>query len=159
MSVFQDNLRQYREKLGINAKDFAAQIGVKYTTYINYETQGREPRYDILIRIAAALNVSIDELLGHKSPSDYENYKKRLKQIGLDIYEEPDGKILVRLNEKGTKEHELVKAYEHMNLYEKGLPNRQALMQLVDNATAAIFQGPFRDAIMARLVLPWYYNT
>lgn len=159
MSVFQDKLRLYREKLGINAKDFAARIGVKYTTYINYETQGREPRYDILIKIAAALNVSIDELLGHKSPSDYENYKKRLKQIGLDIYEEPDGKILVRLNEKGTKEHELVKAYEHMNLYEKGLPNRQALMQLVDNATAAIFQGPFRDAIMARLVLPWYYNT
>jgi len=159
MGTFQENLRTFRERLGVNAKEFAAIIGIKYTTYLAYENDGREPKQETLCRIAAALNVSIDELLGHKSPSDYENYKKRLKQIGLDIYEEPDGKILVRLNEKGTKEHELVKAYEHMNLYEKGLPNRQALMKLVDNATAAIFQGPFRDAIMARLVLPWYYNT
>lgn len=66
MSTFQDNLRQYRERLGINAKDFAAQIGVKYTTYTAYENQGREPKYDTLCRIAAALHVSIDDLLGYK---------------------------------------------------------------------------------------------
>lgn len=154
-----DNMKAFREKLGLPRKEVAEKIGVSLSTYTNYEAGHRKPSIDVLPRIAAALNVSIDELLGHKSPSDYENCKKRLKQIGLDIYEEPDGKILVRLNEKGTKEHELVKAYEHMNLYEKGLTNRQTLMQLVDNATAAIFQGPFRDAIMARLVLPWYYNT
>ena len=63
---FQDNLRQYREKAGINAKDFAAQLGIKYTTYTAYENQGREPKYDVLCKIAAALHVSIDELVGYK---------------------------------------------------------------------------------------------
>ncbi|WP_303841626.1 helix-turn-helix domain-containing protein [Selenomonas ruminantium] len=63
---FQDNLRQYREKAGINAKDFAAQLGIKYTTYTAYENQGREPKYDVLCKIAAALHVSIDELMDYK---------------------------------------------------------------------------------------------
>lgn len=60
---FQDNLRKYREGLGITAKDFAAQIGLNYTTYANYENRGKEPKYDTLCKIASALNVSIDELL------------------------------------------------------------------------------------------------
>lgn len=35
--TFQDNLRHYREKAGYSqAKDFAAAIGVKYSTYIGY---------------------------------------------------------------------------------------------------------------------------
>ena len=63
---FQDNLRMYRERLGVNAKDFANQLEIKYTTYAGYENQGKEPKYDVLCKIAAALHVSIDELLGYK---------------------------------------------------------------------------------------------
>lgn len=65
MSDFQTNLRKYREGLGITAKDFAAQIGINYTTYANYENQGREPKYAILCKLAAALHVSTDDLLGY----------------------------------------------------------------------------------------------
>lgn len=60
---FQSNLRKYREGLGITAKDFAKQLGINYTTYANYENQGREPKYETLCKIAAALHVSIDDLL------------------------------------------------------------------------------------------------
>lgn len=88
MSAFQDNLRLYREKLGINAKDFAAQVGVKYTTYINYETQGREPRYDILIKIAAALHVSIDDLLGYQ-PDKVEYWITLVRRAGLMVERAP----------------------------------------------------------------------
>lgn len=71
MSVFSDNLRRYREAAGYSqAKDFAAALGVKYSTYIGYEAQGREPKYDILCKIAAALHVSTDELLGHTQPGE-----------------------------------------------------------------------------------------
>jgi transcriptional regulator with XRE-family HTH domain len=63
MSDFQTNLRKYREGLGITAKDFAAQIGLNYTTYANYENRGKEPKYDTLCKIASALGVSIDDLL------------------------------------------------------------------------------------------------
>ena len=62
---FQSNLRKYREGLGITAKDFAKQLGINYTTYANYENQGREPKYETLCKIAAALHVSIDDLLGY----------------------------------------------------------------------------------------------
>lgn len=64
MIAFQENLRRLRERAGITAKDFAEQIGIKYTTYMAYENEGREPKQETLCKIAAALHVSIDELLG-----------------------------------------------------------------------------------------------
>ena len=66
MSTFAENLRQYREAVGLTSKDLAAKIGIKYSTYSNYENQGREPNYDTLRKIAAALGVSIDSLLGYQ---------------------------------------------------------------------------------------------
>lgn len=64
---FKDNLKKYREKSGYTAKAFAKTINIAYTTYLTYENQGREPKFDTLIKIAAALHVSIDELLGYKA--------------------------------------------------------------------------------------------
>ena len=62
---FQDNLRRCREAAGFSsARAFAEHIGVPYTTYISYENKNAEPKYDTLCKIAAALNVSTDELLG-----------------------------------------------------------------------------------------------
>ena len=63
---FQDKLRYYRERSGISGKDFAAQLGIKYGTYNSYESAGKEPKYDTLCKIAAALHVSIDELLDYQ---------------------------------------------------------------------------------------------
>ncbi len=61
---FQENLRYYREKAGYSkAKDFAEKLGIAYGTYLPYENQGREPRYDMLVKIATLLNVSTDTLL------------------------------------------------------------------------------------------------
>ncbi|MGL5258257.1 MAG: helix-turn-helix domain-containing protein [Proteocatella sp.] len=61
---FSDNLRFYREKAGYSkAKDFAEKLGIAYGTYLPYENQGREPRYDMLVKIATLLNVSTDTLL------------------------------------------------------------------------------------------------
>lgn len=87
---FQENLRFYREKAGYKqAKDFAATIGMSYTTYIAYENQGREPKYETLLRIAEALNVSIDTLLGFKT-GKYEEYKRLLIEEGYPLEEKGD---------------------------------------------------------------------
>lgn len=95
--TFQDNLRHYREKAGYSqAKDFAAAIGVKYSTYIGYESQGKEPKYDTLRRIAEALNVSIDTLLGFSGVDRYEEYRQLLERSGCHVTERQDG-ILVTL--------------------------------------------------------------
>lgn len=64
--AFKDNLKAYRKDAGYTAKDFAKELGIAYTTYLTYENQGREPKYDILMKIADLLNVSIDDLLGYE---------------------------------------------------------------------------------------------
>lgn len=95
--TFQENLRHYREKAGYaQAKDFAAAIGVKYSTYIGYENQGREPKYDTLRRIAEALNVSIDTLLGFSGVDRYEEYRQLLERSGCEV-REGAGLVLVVL--------------------------------------------------------------
>ena len=86
---FQENLRAYREKAGYTAKEFAALLGLKYSTYAAYENQGREPKYETLCKIAAALHITTDELLGHELDK-YEKTFNRLKSLGFTI--EPNEK-------------------------------------------------------------------
>ena len=90
MSIFSDNLRKYREKTGKQAKEFAKEINVLYSTYANYEQGRSEPKIDTLIKIADCLNISIDKLLGYipkTAPNEYEYYKQWLlstNQIEID---------------------------------------------------------------------------
>lgn len=59
-----DKLKELRESTGLNKKDFAASLGVKYTTYNNYEVGTREPASDFLIMISKKFDVSIDYIMG-----------------------------------------------------------------------------------------------
>lgn len=61
-----EKLKEIRENLGLNKKEFAQYIGIKYTTYNGYETEAREPSSDFLILISEKFDVSIDYLLGLK---------------------------------------------------------------------------------------------
>lgn len=63
-------LKEIRERTGMNKKEFADYIGVKYTTYNNYETETREPASDFLILISNRFDVSIDYLLGLQVAKD-----------------------------------------------------------------------------------------
>ena len=87
--IFGENLRRLREQAGYKqAKEFAAVVGVPYTTYSSYEKLGREPRYEVLCKIAEALSVSIDELLGYNTPSEerdlFAECKTLIESIGMD---------------------------------------------------------------------------
>lgn len=74
-----ENLRLYRKATGMNAKTFATQvINMPYTTYAPYETGTREPTITNLCRIARALNVSIDDLVGYKPPAECKSAKNQL---------------------------------------------------------------------------------
>lgn len=90
---FKENLKQYREGLGITAKDFARQIGVRYTTYVNYENVGTEPKYETLIKIATALHVSIDDLLDYR-PNKLEYWIKFISRQGIDIETDKENVLL-----------------------------------------------------------------
>lgn len=61
----QDNLKLLRMKLGYNqAKDFAKFAGIPYSSYSAYE-RGSWPNEENLIKLARALKVSIDTLIGY----------------------------------------------------------------------------------------------
>lgn len=102
MRTFQENLKQFRERAGFTAKDFAAVIGCGYTTYLSYENEGREPRQETLCRIAAALDVSIDTLLGHAAPGEHARLVAYARACGLEV-SEADGMVIVRLTADGLE--------------------------------------------------------
>lgn len=93
-SKFAENLRSLRKKQGLNGKEFAQRLGLKYSTYMTYETtnpvKSRWPNEETLVKIAAALHVSVDELLGYTVPivGEYEKYKGWLESgYGLRVGE------------------------------------------------------------------------
>lgn len=77
---FQENLKYYREKSGYKtAKDFADVLNIPYTSYVAYENKGREPKYEMLCKIADLLEVSTDDLLGRTSNILGNNEDEQLK--------------------------------------------------------------------------------
>ena len=84
---FSENLRRYREQAGFkSAKEFADLLGIQYSTYVNYENSDREPRFDIVSKIAKALNISIDQLMGFEKPEDkIQRYRQKLQNLGFSV--------------------------------------------------------------------------
>lgn len=62
---FKQNLRYYREKAGLTSKEMASKLGIRYTTYLNYENLTSEPRYSMLLEICRILGRSPNDLLGY----------------------------------------------------------------------------------------------
>lgn len=64
---FHENLRYYREQAGYTTKELANLLNISANTYAGYEIREREPKYQMLCKIADLLKISTDELLGHSS--------------------------------------------------------------------------------------------
>lgn len=101
MSEFSKNLKKARINAGYStAKDFAKELGMKYTTYVAYENINREATYDVLIKIAEKLHTSPNELIGFPKEYEYErgfnngiteafNYLTRAMQSIKDAHMSP----------------------------------------------------------------------
>lgn len=57
-------IREIREAKGLQQKVLASNLGIKPNRLSQYETGAREPDLETLARIASALNVSVDDLMG-----------------------------------------------------------------------------------------------
>lgn len=64
--MFGEKLKEIREESKMTQKQLADKIGVNRATIAGYETKGKEPSYNTLIKIAQTLNCSLDYLLGYK---------------------------------------------------------------------------------------------
>ena len=69
--MISEKLKEIREKTHMNKKEFAEYIGIKYTTYNNYETGTREPSSDFLILISSKFAVIFPESCDTASSKSY----------------------------------------------------------------------------------------
>ncbi len=63
-------LRAAREASGKTQKQVARESGVTERTYLYYETKSMEPGAKTAIRIAQALNSTVEELFGAATPNN-----------------------------------------------------------------------------------------
>lgn len=63
-STFADRLRAIREGKGLSQTDLAEKSGLQPSAVSHFETGRRSPSFDNLRKLADALDVSIDYLLG-----------------------------------------------------------------------------------------------
>ena len=71
---FSTNLRTVRSKTGMTQKSLGEKIGVTSVTIGYWERGVRQPSFDLLLKIAEALDTSIDGLLG----------KERIDRMNID---------------------------------------------------------------------------
>ena len=62
--IFPDRLRMAREHRKLSQGELAERAGLQASAVSHFETAGRKPSFDNLRRLADALNVSTDYLLG-----------------------------------------------------------------------------------------------
>lgn len=81
-----NRIPELRRERGINMKQAAEQLGLPYTTYVNYEKGIRQPNSETLIELANFYNTSIDYMLGKSN--------NRIDEHTLDVVNEIDQDIL-----------------------------------------------------------------
>jgi transcriptional regulator with XRE-family HTH domain len=64
-----DRAKAIRERRGESREAVARRAEIPYTTYWRIETGQNSPSLDVLVRIAAALEVTLDELVGTDVPA------------------------------------------------------------------------------------------
>jgi len=85
--MFDDRLEKLRKNLGYSMRQMAGNLGMKYTTYVNYEKDIREPDSETLILFSKYFGVTVDYLLGL---SEIKNAPKLETQMTSEISELAD---------------------------------------------------------------------
>jgi len=62
--IFGEHLKNIRQSKNLTQKQLAELIGISERGIQNYEMGVRKPNFDIIIKLADALNISTDYLLG-----------------------------------------------------------------------------------------------
>lgn len=79
-----NKIKEYRKLKRMTQKELGEKIGVKHNTVSGYENGTNEPEQDILFKIAAALDVSINDLFP-ETRSDTTNIRRRKKGVRTPV--------------------------------------------------------------------------
>ncbi|WP_054509055.1 LexA family transcriptional regulator [Chryseobacterium sp. ERMR1:04] len=135
MSIFSDNIRLLRGKLGITQRELSEQITITTSRYISYENARSKPPVDILIRISRLFHVSIDLLLSVdliKYPLD-------------DMLKLPDNRIVlpVVVDQNGNESIEIIPQKASMG-YLRGYSDPDYIESLDTISLPFLKNGKFR---------------
>lgn len=62
-----NRIQELRTARNLNMRKVATDLGIPYTTYVNYDKGDREPNSEMLVRLADYFNVSVDFLIGRSA--------------------------------------------------------------------------------------------
>jgi len=65
--IFGEKLMELRKDRNLSRREFAEKLGINEFTLRGYELEGREPKYDLLVKISDFFHISIDDLLKEKT--------------------------------------------------------------------------------------------
>jgi transcriptional regulator with XRE-family HTH domain len=74
-------LRALREAAGLSVRELARQIDEQHTNVLYWESSGNLPRSNVLVPMAKALGVTVEELLGQAKPSRVTAPGGRARQV------------------------------------------------------------------------------
>lgn len=107
MEIFKKRLIALLENIDISQRELAKRVGVQEATISRYVNGERKPTSEILSKIADALNVSSDYLLGRTDKENIELINEGLPQelinAGIEAIEVFKGVKLVDLNPDDIK--------------------------------------------------------
>lgn len=78
-------LRQLREAAGLSVRELARQLGEDHSNVGFWERTGKLPRSNVLVPMAAALGVTVEELLGQDKPSRVTNPGGKVRQLFEEV--------------------------------------------------------------------------
>jgi len=85
MIQMNERIKKIRKQKGLSQTDLGERIGVSQQVITNYERGLREPDIETLLKIAGALDVTLESLIGEKPvrPEDQTSraVQKRIEQI------------------------------------------------------------------------------
>lgn len=79
--MFQIRLKELREKAGYSQQSFANAIGVKQSTVGNWEAGAREPKLEVMQKLADFFGVSVDYLIGRDNTPKPRKEVEQKKEI------------------------------------------------------------------------------
>lgn len=74
-------LKAFREAAGLSQRELARQIGEQSSNVRYWETSGNLPRSNVLIPMAKALGVTVEELLGEAKPKRVVSPGGKMRQL------------------------------------------------------------------------------
>ena len=77
----ENHLKTLRETAGLSLRELARRIGEDHSNVRYWEASGHTPRSDVLIPMAKALGVTVEELLGAPKPKRIIGPGGRLGQV------------------------------------------------------------------------------